>query len=83
MLQAGLEPYAGRITTISSPNDLVAPPAVCTIAGATNVVLSTVPRRDQSLASHIGVIFMQTVVQIVLAGLARPSQPIEPSRHAV
>jgi pimeloyl-ACP methyl ester carboxylesterase len=70
-LRAGVEPYARRITTISSPQDLVAPPGVCTIAGATNVVLSTVPRRDRSLASHIGVIFMQTVVEIVLAGLAR------------
>ena len=35
-------------------------------------MLSTVPRRDQALASHIGVIFMQTVVRIVLASLARP-----------
>jgi hypothetical protein len=51
--------------------DLVAPPSVCTVDGATNVVLSTVPRRDESLASHIGVIFMETVVQIVLASLAR------------
>ncbi len=71
VLRAGVEPYAQRITTISSPQDLVAPPGVCTIPGATNVVLSTVPRRDRSLASHIGVIFMQTVVEIVLAGLAR------------
>jgi len=71
ILLTGLAPYAGRVTTISSPQDLVAPPAVCTIDGATNVVLSTVPRRDEALASHIGVIFMQTVVQIVLAGLAR------------
>ncbi len=70
-LLAGLAPYAGRVTTISSPQDLVAPPSVCTIEGATNVVLSTVPRRDETLASHIGVIFMQTVVHIVLAGLAR------------
>jgi pimeloyl-ACP methyl ester carboxylesterase len=73
ILQAGLRPHAGRITTISSPHDLVAPPAVCTIPGASNVVLSTVPRRDETLASHIGVIFMKTVVEIVLAGLARPS----------
>jgi pimeloyl-ACP methyl ester carboxylesterase len=70
-LLASVAPYAGRVTTISSPQDLVAPPAVCAIDGATNVVLSTVPRRDETLASHIGVIFMQTVVQIVLAGLAR------------
>lgn len=77
-LRAGLRPLAKRIMTISSPQDLVAPPAVCTIDGATNVVLSTVPRRDQSLASHIGVIFMETVVQIVLAGLARPSDAERP-----
>lgn len=82
MLRAGLEPYVGRVTTISSPHDLVAPPTVCTIAGATNVVLSTVPRRDQSLASHIGVIFMQTVVQIVLAGLARASHGAASSTSA-
>jgi pimeloyl-ACP methyl ester carboxylesterase len=83
MLRAGLEPYARRITTISSPQDLVAPPAVCTIEGATNVVLSTVPRRDESLASHIGVIFMQTVMQIVLAGLARPRDHFRPLSYAV
>lgn len=71
VLRAGIRPHVGRVTTISSPADLVAPPAACTIAGASNVVLSTVPQRDQSLASHIGVIFMETVVQIVLAGLAR------------
>jgi pimeloyl-ACP methyl ester carboxylesterase len=82
-LCAGLEPYAGRVTTISSPQDLVAPPTACTIDGATNVVLSTVPRRDESLASHIGVIFMQTVMQIVLAGLARPDEDHRPLGHAM
>ena len=65
----------------------MAPPSVCTIEGATNVVLSTVPRRDESLASHIGVIFMQTVVRIVLAALARPvarsGAPSGPSLVAV
>lgn len=71
VLRADLRPHASRVTTISSPQDLVAPPPVCTIDGATNVVLSTVPRRDESLASHIGVIFMETVVQIVLASLGR------------
>ena len=75
MLRAGLEPLVGRITTISSPQDLVAPPTVCTVRGATNVILTTVPRRDQVLASHIGVIFMQTVVRIVLASLARAQPP--------
>lgn len=72
MLRVGIAPFASRITTISSPQDLVAPPTVCTVRGATNVVLSTVPRRDEALASHIGVIFMQTVVRIVLTSLARP-----------
>jgi len=83
LLQEGLRPLVGRVTTISSPQDLVAPPSACTIAGATNVVLSTVPRRDESLASHIGVIFMKTVVQVVLAGLARPSGDLQPLRCAV
>ena len=46
ILRNGLKAYAGRVTTISSPRDLVAPPVVCTIDGATNVILSTVPRRD-------------------------------------
>jgi pimeloyl-ACP methyl ester carboxylesterase len=82
ILLAGLQPYARRVTTISSPRDLVAPPAHCTIGGASNVVLSTVPRRDETLASHIGVIFMQTVVHIVLAGLARPASSPTP-RHCV
>ncbi len=71
VLRDQLKPHAHRVTTISSPHDLVAPPHVCTIGGATNVVLSTLPHRDESLASHIGVIFMETVVQIVLASLAR------------
>lgn len=70
-LRHDLRPHAGRVTTISSPRDLVAPPPVCKIGGATNVVLSMVPRRDELLASHIGVIFMETVVQIVLASLLR------------
>ncbi len=77
MLRNLLRPYRGRVTTVSSPQDLVAPPAVCTIDGATNVVLSTIPRRDEALASHIGVIFMQTVVRIILAGLARPIERSE------
>jgi pimeloyl-ACP methyl ester carboxylesterase len=82
-LRVGVAPYADRVTTISSPQDLVAPPAVCTIAGATNVVLSTVPRRDETLASHIGVIFMATVARIVLAALARPKPDPTPFRCAV
>jgi pimeloyl-ACP methyl ester carboxylesterase len=82
-LRVGVAPYARRIITISSPQDLVAPPAVCTIEGATNVVLSTVTRRDESLASHIGVIFMQTVLQIVLAGLARRRDTLHPLPCAV
>jgi pimeloyl-ACP methyl ester carboxylesterase len=83
MLREGLASYASRVTTISSPQDLVAPPAVCTIDGATNVVLSTVPRRDETLASHIGLIFMHTVIRIVLASLARPVVPVAPLRCAV
>lgn len=83
MLRAGIAPYADRVTTISSPQDLVAPPSVCTIAGATNVVLSTVPSRDETLASHIGVIFMKTVARIVLAALARPALTPAPLRCAV
>lgn len=82
-LRTRIAPYADRVTTISSPQDLVAPPAVCTIAGATNVVLSTVPRRDETLASHIGVIFMTTVARIVLAALARPTSDPRPLRCAV
>jgi pimeloyl-ACP methyl ester carboxylesterase len=78
LLRQHLEPYARRVTTISSPQDLVAPPSVCTIEGATNVILSTVPRRDEGLASHIGVIFMQTVVRIILAALARPIEDVTP-----
>lgn len=83
MLRAGISPYADRVTTISSPQDLVAPPSACTIAGATNVVLSTVPSRDETLASHIGVIFMKTVARIVLAALARPTSAPSPLRCAV
>ncbi len=71
VLRGDLRPHVRRVTTISSPQDLVAPPPVCVVDGATNVVLTTVPRRDESLASHIGVIFMETVVQIVLASLGR------------
>jgi pimeloyl-ACP methyl ester carboxylesterase len=82
MLRARIEPLASRITTISSPQDLVAPPPVCTVRGAANVVLSTVPRRDEALASHIGVIFMQTVVRVVLANLARTGTAA-PLQHAV
>jgi hypothetical protein len=37
-----------------------------------------VPRRDEGLASHIGVIFMQTVVRIILAALARPVEDLVP-----
>jgi pimeloyl-ACP methyl ester carboxylesterase len=83
ILREHLAPYAARITTISSPQDLVAPPSVCTIDGANNVVLSTVPRRDETLASHIGVIFMQTVVRIILSTLARPPHDPTSLRCAV
>ncbi len=83
LLRLNLAPYTARVTTISSPQDLVAPPSVCTIDGANNVVLSTVPRRDETLASHIGVIFMQTVVRIILSTLARPPHDPAPLRCAV
>jgi pimeloyl-ACP methyl ester carboxylesterase len=82
LLRTALAPYAARVTTISSPQDLVAPPAVCAVAGATNVVLSTVPRRDETLASHIGLIFMETVVRIVLAALTRPNAVTRPNGPA-
>jgi len=73
-----VDPFAMRMTTISSPQDLVAPPAACAVHGAINVVLSTVPRRDETLASHVGVIFMKTVVRIILTSLARPLPGVAP-----
>jgi len=63
-------PYADRVTTISSPGDMVAPPTSCVIDGARNIILSDVPPRDALLASHGGMIFMQAAVRTVLASLA-------------
>ena len=63
-------PYADRVTTISSPGDLVAPPTSCVIEGARNIILSNVPRRDALLASHGGMIFMQAAVRTIVASLA-------------
>jgi len=82
-LQARVAPLAERITTVSAPQDLVAPPTSCAIEGASNVVLSTIPRRDQSLASHAGVIFMRTVVQVVLAALEQPLVAFEHASRAL
>jgi alpha-beta hydrolase superfamily lysophospholipase len=73
LLRGSVTPYAARITTISSPGDLVAPPASCAVGGASNVVLSTVPRADETLASHGGVVFMRAAVKVILATLARPA----------
>jgi pimeloyl-ACP methyl ester carboxylesterase len=78
-----LAPLVERITTISSPQDPIAPPAACTVAGATNVVLSTLPRPDRTLASHGGVIFMRTAVRIILSALAEPAAAALPARCAV
>jgi pimeloyl-ACP methyl ester carboxylesterase len=75
--------FGERITTISSPQDLVAPPASCAIAGATNVVLSTVPRADRTLASHGGVIFMRAAMRVILATLARSPERDPHLRRAV
>ncbi len=63
-------PYVDRVTTISSPGDMVAPPTSCVIDGARNIILSDVPPRDVLLASHGGMIFMQAAVRTVLASLA-------------
>ncbi len=61
--------YATRITTIASPHDLIAPPQSCAVSGAANVVLKQVPRADEHLASHGGVIFMRAAVRAVLTAL--------------
>lgn len=63
-------PYATRVTTISSPEDMVAPPTSCVVDGAHNVILSNVPPRDALLACHGGIIFMQAAIRTVLASLA-------------
>jgi pimeloyl-ACP methyl ester carboxylesterase len=81
-LRARLAPFAERVTTVSAPQDLVAPPTSCAIEGACNVVLSTIPRRDESLASHAGVIFMRTVVQVVLSALEQPLVAFERASQA-
>jgi pimeloyl-ACP methyl ester carboxylesterase len=70
VLARAVAPYADRITTISSPLDLIAPPDTCAIAGARNVVLSTVPRTDRDLASHVGVVYMRTALEVTYAALA-------------
>jgi pimeloyl-ACP methyl ester carboxylesterase len=72
VLERRLAPYASRITTISSPHDLVAPPAACTVSGAANVVLTSVPDSDHALASHGGVIFMRAAVRAIMHALSDP-----------
>lgn len=83
VLRRQIEPYANRVTTISSPRDLIAPPRVCAIAGAGNVVLSTITSADRTLASHTGVIFMPTAVRVILRSLLRPCSFSMPVQHAV
>ena len=76
-----IAPYAARITTISSPQDLIAPPAACAVNGAINVVLKSPSGGEWPLASHGGVIFMRSAVRVVLRSLAgsltscAPGQP--------
>jgi pimeloyl-ACP methyl ester carboxylesterase len=70
-LRARLDGLCDRITTISVPGDLIAPPARCALPGAHNVVLNTLPGSDRSLASHTGMIFMRSVMRVVVAMLAR------------
>jgi pimeloyl-ACP methyl ester carboxylesterase len=70
-----LAPYAGRITTISSPQDLIAPPEACSVEGATNVVLTNRCRTEWSLESHGGVIFMRSAVRVVLRALSASLAP--------
>ena len=72
-LQRGLAAYAARVTTISSPNDMIAPPETCGIEGAVNVVLDEVPHPERALASHGGVVFMRTAMRAVVQALAGPA----------
>jgi triacylglycerol lipase len=83
VLYEQIEPYANRVTTISSPRDLIAPPRVCAIAGAGNVVLSTITSADRALASHTGVIFMPTAVRVILRSLLRPCPFPMSVQHAI
>ena len=69
--------YAARITTIASPHDLIAPPQRCAVNGAANVVLTQVPRADEHLESHGGVIFMRAAVRAVLAALGASDTRID------
>jgi alpha-beta hydrolase superfamily lysophospholipase len=69
-LHRGLAPYAARVTTISSPNDMIAPPNTCGIEGAVNVVLDEVPHPERALASHVGVVFMRTATRAIVRALA-------------
>jgi pimeloyl-ACP methyl ester carboxylesterase len=82
VLRRLIEPHAARITTISTPHDLIAPPRVCAVSGAGNVVLSTITAADRALASHVGVIFMPTAIRVVTRVLRRPCAPSSPVRRA-
>lgn len=78
-LREALAPHVGRITTVSVPGDLVAPPERCALSGARNVVLSTLPRPDRVLETHTGVIFMRSVLHVILAALERPVVGLTPA----
>jgi pimeloyl-ACP methyl ester carboxylesterase len=70
LLQRSLAPYASRVTTIASPNDMIAPPETCGVEGAANVVLDEVPHLERAFASHGGVVFMRTAMRAVVQALA-------------
>lgn len=84
VLERRIAAYASRITTISLPRDrdLVAPPETCSVEGATNVVLTTLPRSDRALASHGGVVFMRAAVRAIVAALERRHAAVPPRRAA-
>jgi pimeloyl-ACP methyl ester carboxylesterase len=82
LLRRLIEPYAARITTISTPHDPIAPPRVCAVAGAGNVVLSTVTAADRAVASHVGVIFMPSALRVIVRSLLRPCAPTTVVRRA-
>ncbi len=76
-LRRRIAPYSRRVTTISSPADSIAPPRVCAIPNAGNVVLSTVTRADRALASHTGMILMPTALRVIRRLLLRPCSALD------
>ena len=72
ILRRRITRHSERITTISSPHDLIAPPDSCSVEGAANVVLAGLAQAERSLASHTGVIFMRAAVRAILGALERP-----------